>query len=239
MRLPGAPETMLATTFFGEKLTRDDLELRALTRIHPTARQHEAELYTTKWFDYRLMHPAQATYLFAHCYEQAVRDIYAKTKDLEESLQLDVWKGQPDIFHRATDTLSVWRARQFCDRIGVRYDFALRFAMNRAADRGWLMFPRPNQLYEETLIRDVKDAWERHLEAIFETAKHPHYDLANYVGADCQDAYIAWLIARCNTRPRPQAPLSRCFREGQISREIALKHFEPRLVEEAYQSSLL
>jgi hypothetical protein len=226
-------------TFFGIDLSSDDLELRALTRIPQAARTQEAQLYTTRWWDYRPMHPALATYLFADEYEKAVRDIYAKTKDLDEALRIEVWKGEKDIFHRALDTISLWRARQFCDRVGVRYDFALRFAMNRAADRGWTMFPRPNQIYEETLIRDVKTAWEEHLRHIFDVAKHEDYLLSNDRGEAHQVAYRAWLVERCNSRQRPQAALSRCFREGHLNSVYANGHFSKEVIAEAVRTASL
>lgn len=226
-------------TYYGKQLSADDLELRALTRIPPQTRSNEAMLFGTKWWDYRMMHPTSATYLFAHCYEIAIRDNYAKTKDVNEAVTLDVWKGERDIFKRAIDTMSFWRARQFCDRIGVRYDFALRYAMNRSADRGWTMFPRPNQLYEESLVLDVRDAWQSHTKNVFETAKHPDYLFSNDRGLEHQRAYRTWLVERCKTRQRPQAPLARCFREGQLDPAQVADLFDPKVIADAVKSAAL
>lgn len=225
--------------YLGSTLTADECERIALVRIPPVYREREARLFSTKWFDYRSLHPVKATYLLAHLYVEAVRDIHAKTKDYLEAKAItakDVL-GHEDIFNPPATGMPIdmafWRARQEFDGVGVRYDFALRFIMNRAADRGWHVYPRPNQLYTQETVLDVRDAWERHRKAVMQTASDPRFELDRYVGHPDQVAYQDWLIEECKRRSSPSSALSFCIRKKHLNAELALPHFGELAVREA------
>lgn len=222
--------------YFGSSLTTEECERIALLRIAPVYRETEAELFTLKWFDYRHLHPVKATYLFAHLYEKAIRDIHAKTKDYLEAKTLVVLDHK-DIFRPPVDKMpldfSFWRARQEMDRHGVRYDFGLDFLMNRAAARGWRVYPRPNQLYTEEAVLDVRDAWVKYRHAVMQTARNPRFKLDQFSGHPDQVSYHAWLLEECGRRESPVSSLSRCFRERHLSPEIAMPVFGDSVVREA------
>jgi hypothetical protein len=225
--------------FFGSDLTDADYDRIALLRIDPELRKEEPALFDTKWFDYRREHPTKMTYLFAHEYVQAVKDIHSKTSDVHEAKTLKVLDHE-DIFipndSMAID-VSFWKARQAADAQGVPYDFYLNFAMNRAANRGWHVYPRPNQLYMYELVLDAGDAWRQQVSEIFTTSKSPIMRTEHFEGHPDQAAYQRWLLDRCAERPMPEAPLSRCFREGHLTPEIAASRFSDKVIQEAIRLS--
>jgi len=220
---------VIQPTFYGSALTVADCEMLALTRVDPSLRVAEALLYTRKWFDVRHLHPVQATYLFAHEYAEAVRRAYARQKDirtLEKVRGFDV-----ESLFASRELTAMWRARQAFDAIGCRYEFALEFIMKRFCDRGWRVFPRPNQLYAEEIVLDVRDAWHRECKAVTQLAKHERFDTRNFTGHPDQLAYQAWQIEQVGTRGGNRAMLL-----GRLLQERALSE---QTVTEAFGASVL
>ena len=214
------------------RLTRDDCEALALTKIHANVRKEESALMATRWFDYRLLHPVQATLFFARVYENAIRDIHARTKDQLEAESVLVLDDANVLNTR--DGTSYWQARQACDRIGCRYDFALRWIMNRYTDRGWQVFPRPNQLYGVELVMDLADAWAIECSASLQFPISPFYRTEHYVGHPDQDAYQAWLVGQIKSRTAEHwRPLSRAMGERVIDVDLALREFGPEATSKA------
>jgi hypothetical protein len=187
----------------------------ALSRVAPPMRAAESMLFTRKWFDYRAMHPVQATYRFAHEYQQAVLRAYARQKDVRT---LDKVKGF-DVkgLFESRELSAVWRARQAFDAIGCRYEFALDSIFKRFCERGWRVFPRPNQLYAEEIVLDVRDAWVRECKAITQLAKHERFKAENFEAHPDQIAYQAWQIEQVKTRGGNRAMLL-----GRLLQEHAL-----------------
>jgi hypothetical protein len=66
----------------------DDFEALSLAKIPVDLRKEEPELYLTKWFDYRCVHPAQTTLVFVRLYESAVRTAYSQYKDRDKALKI-------------------------------------------------------------------------------------------------------------------------------------------------------
>lgn len=67
-------------TYFGDNLTWDQYDER-MFRITRKWVDEERSLFSCKWFDYRQLHPAQATYLYAHDYINVFRRHYALNFD--------------------------------------------------------------------------------------------------------------------------------------------------------------
>ena len=57
----------ITTDYFGSDLSVEDYERLRINHIQHSLALHEPALFDTKWFDYRFLHPTQATYLFAFC----------------------------------------------------------------------------------------------------------------------------------------------------------------------------
>lgn len=217
--------------YFGDNLTPDAYELIALRQISFALRDRESGLFAKKWFDCRHMAPAQATYLFAHEYQQAVRRLYASTRDVVTAAEKRAF--EPDDIFKSSEATAMWRARQAFDALGCRYAWGLDFALKRSIDRGWHYFPRPNQLYAQDLLLDLRDAWVKHCVDIFEPVKGERFRIENFHDHPDQVALQTWLADQVKRRPRPQMLLSRLFKERLLSEALALKVFGEEVVQQA------
>ncbi len=210
--------------YYGSELTIADCEMLALTRVDPSMRVAEAVLFNRRWFDHRHLHPVQATYLFAHEYAEAVKRAYVRQKDIRT---LDKVKGF-DVagLFASRELTAMWRARQAFDAIGCRYEYALDFIMKRFCDRGWKIFPRPNQLYAEEIVLDVRDAWRAECKAKTQLAKHERFLAENFVGHSDQRAYQAWQIDQVKTRGGNRAMLlGRLLQERALTEDTVREAF--------------
>lgn len=211
--------------YIGKDISKDDAWLLELSRIPEELRIAEPELMRTRWFDYRHLLPAQATYLFAHHYVTQYRELYAKTRDIDGSYEVEPLFAQ-DVL-QGPETISFWRARQAADAVGCTYEFYIRFVMNRAFERGWRYIPRPNQLYGDEIHQDAVAGWAEETAHVLHLAQHPMYRNAAYKGHPDQDAYHDYLLQQINNREHKHMILSRLmYRENCFPLELALKHFE-------------
>ncbi|CCG43310.1 hypothetical protein [Magnetospirillum molischianum] len=192
----------------------------------------EAELMRSKWFDYRRMHPVQATFLFAHCYTLGVKRAWRKYIDHEAAERArgladeNVFKLEPGGF------TGVWKARQTADLMGLPYDFFVNRQMDLALDGCWNQVPRPCHLYDPDRLANVSLAWDEWTEAKLQMASDPWYLLVNYVGHRNQDAHQEWLISQAKRRARPEFILSTiCFKEPMLLPERAVAVFGDRKIE--------
>lgn len=169
----------------------------------------EVSLFATKWFDYRRLHPVQATYLFAHHYEVAYRRSYAMTRDVVAAEFTKPLRAS-DLFESA-DVLSVWRARQACDSIGVPYDFYAHRALEHSVKNGWRFIPRPNQIYTDSMVDDVREAWEVRCGDILQIVN----DAELFETHELKD----WYIKQLKRRLSPAYAASRLLTLGAMTTE--------------------
>ena len=225
--------------FDGSERTRGECEALALRRIDPAIREREADLFSTKWFDCRLLHPVHATYLYAHEYKVAARNYCRMNNDAERAPHLKIFSSL-DVF-QTRDLTSCVNARQGLDRIGCRYDWALGWMLKRQSDRGWLSFPRPNQLYSEELMLDVADAWKAECAVVLQIARSDHFRIVHGAALQpVQGEYVEWLLGQVRGRGIDAwRPLSRLLSEGVISAQIIAEHFDMATLQRAMKVSAL
>lgn len=219
-------------SYFGSDKSAEECWLIELARIDETHRLEEPELYQTRWFDYRHLTPAQATYLFAEWYRRVYLTSYEQTRDIRTVD--DATPFEPDDIFESRDMTAMWLARQSADRLGCRYDFYLRFCFTRASERGWRHLPRPNQLYAEELVLDVADAWGQRCRDILQVAEAPRFTAAEFVGHPDQQSYYDWLCNQLASRPNPQYGLSTLlFTRKILQPAFAAKRFSRELLAKA------
>jgi hypothetical protein len=204
----------------------------ALTRVDPSLRAAESLLYSRKWFDFRALHPVQATYRFAHEYAESVKRAYARQKDIRTLAGVQGFDVEK--LFESRELSAMWRARQAFDAIGVRYDFGLDFIMKRFCERGWRVFPRPNQLYAEEVILDVRDAWHRECKAKTQLARHERFDARNYTGHPDEKAYQAWQVDQVKARGGNRAMLlGRLLQENVLTEAVVHAAFGEAMLAQA------
>lgn len=210
--------------FNSSPLTKDDSWIIELSLVPQELRDTESELMQTRWFDYRHLLPAQATYLFAFYYDQVYREFYAMHRDYRKAGEVNPLPCA-DIFE-SNELLALWRGRQAADQIGCKYDFYLRFAFKRYFERAWKFMPRPNQLYGEELVLDIVDAWAEVKSCSLQVATLKRFQPNAYVGHPDQDAYYAYLVEQINLREHKHMLLSRLvFKDQVLPLDVAGRHF--------------
>jgi hypothetical protein len=215
--------------FYGSELTDDECEMLALTSIHHSHLEDEAEAMQNKWFDYRLWPHIKSTYYFAKCYDVAYRNYFAETRDLETSKLVPVYNHHDPLKSRQRTNLHL--ARQAFDIAGVRYEFGIRFAMKRFCERGWKTMPRTNQLYGDEIIADMKDAWEVECRAKLQIPTSPYFLAENYRGDLIQDQFHEWLAGQINKRAHRYMTIGQVvYVQKVLPEEVAIKLFGSELV---------
>lgn len=216
--------------FFGAGKTRAEYAMLELANIPAEDRAPESGLFRLRWFDQSAMMPSEATFFFAHVYREAVRAHYAKTVDYRTANSLAVI---PEDIFTSPELLSVWRARQAADSIGCRYDFYIRAFLNRSLERGWHNVPRPNHLYSEEVILDIRDAWVDAKRAYLQEPEHEFFKAHNYVGHPKQVDYIDYLTAFIKTREHPHLVIGSLIKRGLLPMQCAAERFDQALLDRA------
>jgi hypothetical protein len=215
----------------GNAQARIEAEARALLRVPIELRRNEADLFESKWFDYRSLHPTQATYLFVECYAAAVRQFCELAFDRDRSTLIKT--PIPGLIFETRESTAFTMGRQALDGVGCRYDWALSVMVHRFSDRGWRGMPRPNQIYSEELILDVRDAWRVECNAslqIPKTLKHTPGQALTHTQRD----YMTWVFRHIRERNGDHwRPLSRLFSEKLVTEEAARLEFDQATVDRA------
>lgn len=159
-----------------------EYDIVAISSIDPKLLVCEPDLYQTKWWDYRLLHPAQATYLFADAYTEAARAYAQRNIDLEYGKVFKPYPGR-DLFSKPqlmlrkdgtprkekgkdkytkapakTTIAGMWKARQMSDRHGIPYRFYCDAAIEYTEKGIWHRLPGPQQLYS-TKVSEAQADW--------------------------------------------------------------------------------
>ena len=149
--------------FFGENLTDKECEVIQLDRFGGGARvfrKHlglELQLMQTKWYDYRLLHPVVATYLYAYEYDQAYKKYYQMTRDYEVGKFIKGYKGADAWL--AKNSGGFIKGRQQADEMGIPYDFYISSAYNFLYIKKWKHIPRQCHLYAQDVLERIESDW--------------------------------------------------------------------------------
>lgn len=216
-------------SFYGDSFSKEEHELRIM-RIDPLHRDGEADLFRTRWFDYALMHPVRATYLYAHHYQEQTRIFCETCIDLESAQ--DARGFFPKDIFMSRDMTGMWLARRACDALGCPYDWALRFAQHRAINRLHRTMPRPNQLYGEEFIIDLTAAWKENLATSLRYSRSDAFKVAAWKGSWVQRQHLAFVLGQVKRRaPESQVNLmGRLMYEGVVSAGLLKNHFSEEAI---------
>jgi hypothetical protein len=194
----------------------DELDIFMATRIKRDVYSHEIKLYRTKWFDYRFLHPVQATMKYAEAYIPVFRRIYGSTFDSKAAHYIRVLKG--NFFDAPKPTMSgLWRGRQIADAIGMPYEEFIDAAMSQTL-RHWKkdFMPQPYHLYSTDTVEKVVPHWEELQKARLYFSEQPEFLTENYRNAHHQNDHHEWLLRQLAARPDPSRLLGRFVIEKRL-----------------------
>lgn len=217
--------------FYGSGLDLEHYEVLMVQYVPAKDRKIETQLMASKWFDYRLMHPMEATYYFFHKYKEAYRNFYRKAINFEAAQFVKPIKERDFLLSR--EAMSFWRLRQAVDALGMRYEFFLNYAFDqkRILANGRPLPPRPAQLKTEEILTNAYLAWEDLCKGSLQIACSPIFTAAQYTHAAMQVAYEDFIVAQIKQRRVPQYALSTClYLYDAIRIERALLEFDEQTV---------
>jgi len=232
------PTTNHFGPFYGQDLSPEEADVLAIAHIPGPVLKREADLMQTKWFDYRMLHPTVATYLFAQCYSKAYQRYIAVTQDFERAPFTKGFKGQD--FFMSREKATFWKMRQKADEVCMRYDFFMSNAINYCIAKGWQQPPRPAHIYtNHDMIVDIMDSWHHETRARIQYPKDPTFRVENFTGTREQLAFEAWLLDQVATRVHRKYSLhSAIYVEGMLRIEPAIERFGAEAVESASDYAL-
>ncbi len=211
---------------------------RTATRLSRTQVAIEAELNTTKWFDYRFLTPMQATELFSKSYAEKYRLKFGRNVDSSQASKTSGTRS-----HRwdssSRELSSFWVARQFADSMGIPYDYFIEPAMQALMDIGYKRIPRPNQLYAAKTRRLICTKAHEHWTEWTETARLmwselPQYHIDVFRGLPAQIAHQDWIVKQLKARhARPEHIGEMCFVNAVLCPDRAEEEFGSEKLERA------
>ncbi len=230
--------------FYCDNLAFDHYEILMINGIPFKERKCEAELMTTKWFDYRLMHPMYATYYFYHLYVKEFQAFWRKAINYESADFIYPFKGDGRLdFMKAKEKLSIWRLRQKADWLGIRYDFFLKTAFNkihRMQAGGRIVPPRPAMFNNADLLAIIVNEWSAMCKASLQIACSPYFQVSNFNNSLIQRDHESFVMNQVAQRSIPYYSLSHCLHEREVIRiESALQRFDQNMVQLAINESLV
>lgn len=212
-----------------------DCDGLALRFIPLNLLQEEPELTTTKHWDYRFMHPTQATQTYAHAYAAALKRAVSRRTDIWKGLNMKGLKS-PVIFELAPNAITgFWKGRQMADRIGCPYDFYCEHAMLFADKARMHYLPQSSGMYTRTvperleglpsMVEYIVERWVARTSHSNFYASHEAYLTENYVGGPEQIDYLNWLFDRIKGSNMPEGVLCTIIEKGQINRDQLMTAF--------------
>lgn len=211
--------------FPGDDLTLAGCEALLIRRWQPKERFREPALMTQKWWDYRSLHPVQATYLFSHLLTLEVRRIIRTHIDDAPPLVRDdgsVMDWNPikagDVLTPPMRAQSVpfWerkilgliRARQAADADGIPYPVFIAAGLKHfyfgggtyVLARNARKMPEPNLLYGEACLAEIRKTWLETIQSKLQHAAHPRYRETNRDGHPDHAEHRRWLIQQLEAR---------------------------------------
>lgn len=245
-------ELQMFGAFPGHDLQDDDCEALLWLLWPDKERKREASLFGQKWWDYRGLTPAHATYLFSHLLSVEVRRIIRAHIDdspvrVTPSGKVLDWHPikAGDIFEPpAASRIAFWRrkigglirARQAADAEGIPYDVFIAaglkhfyfgggsYVLARNVDAGGkrTMIPEPNLFYGEDCLAFIRETWLGLLQTRVHAAKLPRYQIVNAGHHPDHQAHIAWLRQQLEHRLVQDWAAARMVGEGLLTRGQAL-----------------
>ena len=199
----------------------------------------EVPLFGSKWFDYRLLHPVQATYLFAHKLTETYKRAYAENFDESRAAYVRGFTGSDVMMNSKPGVASgMWRARQHADAIGCPYEVYLQIVVDKLMRLNRSAMPFVTELYQGWVVEAAQIGWEERQAGRLYLAEHEAFRNQNYVGLGYQNAYHEWLFAQAGKRDSLPRWLGRfVFRDEILPAEKVIARYGHDMLESAREYS--
>ncbi|WP_415721663.1 hypothetical protein [Photobacterium ganghwense] len=190
----------------------------------------DGELFFRKWYDYRFLHPLDATAYFAECYMKAYSQVMLmRGREDYKSAPFRTGIKRKAIWEQSSRTVtSLWKARQMADKLRAPYDLFCFSIIMDTEGRGRLHLATPAQLYQAELIDNFKQALAGKLRTGLMVSEEPYFKASNFCQCPVQEEYQKFVIAQIKMRGEANQDLSlrsAIYTHEAIPRHLAMKHF--------------
>jgi hypothetical protein len=203
----------------------------------------DPELFRTKWFDYRMMTPLQATRHYIEAFGEVYRDYFAAefSKTASQFIKVpsidEIFQGLAELSQKHMMQFSgMWRGRQVADAIGMPYKDYIHSVMGlrlRFWSQGHL--PQAQHLYKAEDVEKVVDKWEAMQASRLYLSDDSAYMIENYGGIAHQDDYHEWLFKQASLRGNPWYVLAQFINQNRLPLDKVEARFDPDLVERVHR----
>ena len=203
----------------------------------------DPELYRTKWFDYRMLTPLQATRLYIEAFGEVYRDYFAVEIDKRSSAYIrvptveNVMSGLAEDVKKVKSTFSgMWRGRQVADAIGMPYKDYIHTVMGFRL-RFWSKkhLPQAQHLYNVMDVEKTIARWEEMQAGRLYLSDEPAYMIENYDGIAHQNDYHEWLFKQASLRGNPWFTLAGFINQNRLPLEKVEARFDEDIVERIHR----
>lgn len=232
-------------SFYGDSLTVEEYECKTLSKFTPSQRMLESRLYKRKWFDYRRLHPLQATYYFVEVYKKRFKLFTERYISLGRSKFVRGIRSTD--FLNSREALTFWKLRQLVDWLGIEYEsfFIWAEAYMASMSVAHKYYPRPPYFmfssYEngKDLLVALREDFYNSPEIHF--AKDPFYTPERYIGHPDQIAYENYIVGKIKFKKDRQEDIlsSALYAKNALRIEKAMQEFPSKIVREAVNSPFL
>lgn len=174
--------------------------------------QYELGLYSTKWFDYRHLHPLEATATYMDAWNSVQPAIYDEYFGRNTNRRFKYPLGKDIAIDLECDEKArkhikgCWRGRQCADALCMPYPDYIRAALEMRL-KGWKQrfFPPATMLYKPEIVDKVEARWEEMRQTRLYFPNNWRYKTAHYVGTphqkDCHQFLVDQARSRQNSAP--------------------------------------
>lgn len=135
-------------------LSVDEMDAYTIERVPIRLIERDIEVIPQAWFDYRVIHPLQATEHLIEHYK------YAHRLNAVERMGVDgIYCEGVSKASRRTLLAQAWKVRQSIDELGIPYPSFISLAFAFTRERGYRYLPRLSQIGSEKIIEGVKEKW--------------------------------------------------------------------------------
>ena len=222
---------------FMQEMTTSDMDRWVSENIGLSRCAGETELFSTKWFDYRNMHPLVATCLFSEIYKVEYARIML-THGRDDFQRAPFRTGLKRVAyqdHGMGVKTSLWRARQFADKYCCSYDYYISTMLSVAAQRLWANLPRPQHLWQDDLVAIFEQKLARRAHIRIDDSIFSYHNMPQLVAPEMQKDYCMWVIQHIDAmKPssRVNGVLSAVYLRKLIPEVVAEKRY-PKLTNDA------
>ncbi len=203
----------------------------------------DPELYRTKWFDYRMMTPLQATRHYIEAFGEVYREYFAVEISKSASAFIKVptvdamMEGLGADVEKIKRSFSgMWRGRQVADAIGMPYKEYIHTVMGlRLRFWGQNHLPQATHLYRQEDVEKAIDRWEEMQAGRLYLSDDPCYMIENYDDIPHQNDYHEWLFKQASLRGNPWYVLAQFVNQNRLPLDKIEARFDPDLVERVHR----